>query len=363
MKAFSASQLDKFGECQRRWYFIYREGTREPASDGATAGTKTHELLEQPEHDITARWKKYPIGALAAKLRAAKPEGEFRQEEEFNVELYGLPFTGRIDWLNDNIVGDWKTTSKPQYVKSIEELETNTQRLLYVEAMRPRETIWIYGVWSDLSVTERRIAATETDRDKFKLHVLSNAEKIAALPELIDPLSLPFNKKACGLYPPSGCPFKSKCVDIHVPKPPSEMGARMSKLLEKLNAAKTAVPAPEQAPVAPAAEEKVHTIATSAHLIDILFVDSIPLSPLDAPLAYATSLIAQAAAIIASDAQVPHHLLIDFGKGSHLLAAEVLVELEKNPVRYLYTETRSAEGKATLFALMSKARLVVRGMV
>lgn len=362
MKAFSASQLDKFGECQRRWAFIYRGGTREPSSDGATAGTKTHELLELPTHDVTARWKKYQIGALAAKLRASKPEGEFRQEEEFNVEIAGLPFTGRIDWLNATVLGDWKTTSKPQYIKSIEELETNTQRLLYVEAMRPKETIWIYGVWSDLSVHERRIGATNTDREKFKLNVLSKAEQIAALPVDLDPLSLPFNKKACGLYPPAGCPFKHKCVDIHVPKPLSEMNVRMSRLLEKLNAAKAA-PAPEQPAATASVEEKVQAKPASAHLIDTLFLDCMPLSPLDAPLTYATSLIAQASQIVADDAQVPHARLVDYGRGDVLIAAEVALMLEKNPVKYLFSETRSGEGKSVMFALMSRARLVVRGMI
>lgn len=99
----------------------------------------------------------------------------------------------------------------------------------------------------------------------------------------------------------------------------------------------------------------------STHLIDTLYIDCMPLTS-DEPVVPSYKLIVPAGQTVADDQGVLSALLIDYGKGGPMLACQVLDNLRRNPVKYVYLESRSAEGKAVSMALMGVARVVVKGM-
>lgn len=369
LKPFSASQIEMAGgedACQRRWAFTYRKGIREPFAKSAQAGTEVHALLEHVSDDnpipYDLTWEGYKTGRLATLMLVVTPP-LIKREFEFNVMLDGLPFTGRVDGANDELVLDFKTTSRKKYVKSARKLVSNIQRLLYVEALQPEKTLWVYGVWENFSVIPVAMDVDKKrDREKFKLNVLTVAEKCATIPEDVDPLSLEPNFKACNRFPPRGCPHKSECF------PNTQtigLGNHMSSILEKLRLEQNGVPVTVLLdPNAPPAVETVKSFENATPLlpefaIDTLYIDCAPLTGERPVMAY--TLIAKAGQEVADDAHVHHPLLIDF-KGGPMLAAQLAANIKASPVSTLVVESKSAEARAVIQTLMSLSKNIIKGM-
>ena len=393
-RPISASQLNVWKLCQRKRQFIYGQGLREAPAAAALAGTKVHKLLEEwvtndekPPSELL--WDNYDLGRMAWTIGDKLPDKNklLQSEQKFDVTLYDVDFTGVIDLQTTTDIIDFKTTSKVRYVKSDEELELDVQRLLYVAA-KPDKTYtkWIYGVWEDYSAHIRHLGIDAIkDRERFKLHVLKPAEDILRITPDTDPLSLPPNKDACGLYPPNGCPFKSKCFS-------NKTSQRMTKLLDKLKSEPTQTmplqvteriveraekidlingPGSAKQEVTPAQVEAVNELQREAEAmggydakpIEFLFIDSYPISGCagDAVVS-AHELVAPAARSVADDAHVFHPLLIDF-KGATMLAVQLRHDLKGKSYKYVYLETKSAEGRAVMNTLMNLSKFVVKGMI
>jgi CRISPR/Cas system-associated exonuclease Cas4 (RecB family) len=375
MKPISASHIEKWNQCKRREAFIYRLGIREATAKSAQAGTHVHAKLEG--QDAPDEWNGYPIKELADKMRLFEPGGITQREYEFTTAVDGVEFTGRIDGKTALAVCDYKTTSQKKYVKSLAALGLDAQRLLYV-ALHPEidYTLWLYGVWKDLSVHLREVTIDrKLDRERFKLHVLQPAEEILAVPEGVDPLSLPASPGACGLYPPAGCPFKNRCTDLKKP-----MSNNMSKLMEKLLANESVHKEPE-GPAIPASAESASAVRGSAPRavaapvgvadavrvsetspVGTLYIDCLPVGGPIAELTYSYQLLATVCKEVANDAGVPHPLLMDFAKGPPWIALQLVANLKKSPVKYLYLDSRTAEGRAVVQALMEVSANIVRGL-
>lgn len=360
---------------------MYGLGLREPGNAAATAGKKVHALLEdwyktgeKPPNELL--WDNYDLGRMVWNLSYVAPDRTLvtRSEATFVLELYGVEFTGIVDGQTNDTIFDFKTTSKLQYVKSNEELSLDVQRLLYVAALPDKtKTTWLYGVWSDYSTHERSLTIDPlSDREKFKLHVLKPAEEICSLGEGVDPLSLEPNKDACKMYPPNGCMFKNKCFPVN------RTAAKMTKLLDNLKAASK-----EPTQVMPL--EKTHKIdlinapetankevsfpapkpveVNDAKPIEFLFIDSYPISGIDSGVTPAHEIIFPSARAVADDGHVPHPLLIDFAKGGPMIAAQLANDLKGKSFKYVYLETKSAEGRAVMNTLMNLSKFVVKGMI
>lgn len=376
MRPISASHIKLWNTCKRREAFVYRQGLREPSGVAAAAGTKVHALLEKPDTvaESAETWGKYDISRMARQLQAATPPGVVAREQQIDRELYGLPFTGRIDFSTETAVGDYKTAGKPRGVKTVAELEEDVQRLMYAELSGKPDALWIYGVWQDFSVTPVVVPGdAKRDREKFKLRVLQPAEELASVPEDVDPLSLEASITSCGLFPPAGCPFLTKCFDSHghvasvlttVDSAPAVSAAAAAGVTQQMSfldafkapAAPTDIPSDNK--------QTVCNGSADGKMIGTLYIDSYPVAGVD-QVQHAGELIAVAAQSVRSDAHVLHSQLVDFGKGAHMLAAQLAHDIKTAGEFYphLYLETRSAEGKAVLFELSQLARVVVKGMV
>lgn len=347
------------------------------------AGSQVHKLIEDGKQGEPALWNEYDIGIMAQKLHDATPPDVISREETFTETVDGVPFTGVIDFQTPDTVGDYKTTGKRRNIKSLKVLTNDPQRLLYVQVKQPARTLWLYGVWEDMTVTPRELVVEKEDRERFKLHVLTPAEEILSVSPDTDPLSLPANLESCRMYPPVGCPYADQCFPTA--KISEGIANRMSDIVKRLMAEAEAkepsinapsVPAAE-APAEPASEKKRRPPKTEQvsevdreiqaaqqaeqanMLIENLYIDCIPLS---SEFTHAYLLLAEASQMVADDMQLPHAMLVDFAKGGPMVAAQLVANLRKKPVQNLAIETKSPEGKACMTALMGVSRNVFKGV-
>jgi hypothetical protein len=343
-KPISASHLSLWKRCQRREAFTYRQDRREAAGGSAEAGKRVHAVLEayyrHEPVDWNATWGKYPIGRLAENMSCILPANDNADivgvEQEFTTDIDGITFHGIKDLVTVDCVFDHKTTSAAKYIKSVAELEDDVQRLIYTESEPAAITAqWTSGVWSNLTVHPKVVRIDRrADRERFKLSVLRHAEEMLSYPPDVDPLSLPPTLSECKFFPPKGCPFQADCF----PQDTSMLRA-ISETLR-----------PDPTPPAP------------THLIDMLFIDCMPLRELDSPAVSSWELLAKANRTVADDRGVHSALLVDYGKGPAMIACEVKALLEESPVKYLLWESRSTEGRACLTTLVPLARIVIKGV-
>jgi len=271
MKRISASQLELFGRCERRWAFSYRAGKKEPFTGAAQAGTEVHAVLEHQgpwDKEWTApdTGKTYPVGQMARLLQAQSPEGVVAREKRFEVEVEGVPLVGVVDFYSERVIGDFKTTSKVRNAKSVAKLTEDPQRLMYTEFVPTAEkTVWLYGAWDTMIVTPREVAIDrKADKERFKLKVLQPADRMLSIPDDVDPLSLKPNVNDCALFPKDGCPHKNECFPPGKFLPQvtnsKESDVAMQSLIERLRAKAAA----EGQPVIPAQPVPVPAPAVSA---------------------------------------------------------------------------------------------------
>lgn len=367
MRPISASSIEKFQHCQRRWAWNYLLDQREASGKAAEAGTRVHALLEAsgdaaPEEGHY--WEGYAISRMALTLHKHVPTTDQLTGHEvlFERELHGLPFKGVIDRLSDQYILDFKTTgSALTWAKTTNKLRTDVQRLIYSAAFPNVENaLWITGSWKTFEVVEGALHVDPVaDAPKFKLHVLTPAEEIAAVPLDTDPQSLPLPDGAgagntrgpCHKFG-APCPFISKCFSG---------SKKLTSMLDSLTASvapAAAVVAPE--PVAPSGND-------GQFLIENLYVDAFPISTLPVPLVFGHEWIARASQGVAAEFGLQSALLADYGRGPALIAGELIAQLEAHcseagPIKYFHLETKSAEGRGVMQTLVSRARLTVKGV-
>lgn len=353
----SPSHVQLWVDCPRKEAFQYRQGLKTPSAKSAEAGNAVHEFIEAGRTDWEYEWEGYPVGKMAKNLLAKTPSTVNKREEHFHSVIDGIKYHGYVDFQDPFLIGDYKTTSKKKYIKTVDELHDNVQRLIYTESFPlVTQNLWLYGVW-DAKQSVHPVTFPvdrKADRERFKLRVLKPSEEILATPKDVDPLSLPLPKDpdTCKLYPPHGCPFKLKCFPIKSVFVQSTEGfPKMSSLLEKLSATIAEEPRTVREPEAPA----------STHKIEWLFVDCFPVTG-ETPI-QASKIVMEAAATVATDMQVAHPLLVDFGKGGPMLMAQTADFIAKGPnLKYVYLETKSAESRGAMNAFIQHARHVVKSM-
>lgn len=373
MRPISASSIELWNLCRRRWAFRYLAGLETESGQAAEAGKWVHALLEKSkdnEPPLVALWNGFDISRMARALHKHNPLDEGAvYEGEFVRTLYGLPFKGFVDRRSPKFILDYKTTGGSlDYAKTPGKLKKDVQRLIYSEAYPEVEAaLWVTGTWGNSASAVRRgdvlPFATQTallardekrDVDNFLQYVLMPAEAIASVATGTDPFSFPLPTDAlapynspCQKFPPEGCPHFTKC---HKSKNKS---LRMALSVYK-------EPTPDV--VVEARLEPVEP-APPAYLIDTLYLDCMPLFPTETPLVFGARVMADAAREVEADTALPHVMLADFGKGSHMLAVEMVAQLELlAPVAHFVLETKSAEGRGVMQSLMGRSRQVIKGM-
>jgi hypothetical protein len=304
----SASQVDTFRECARKWAWRYLEGIKEPPNASANLGTKCHSMLEKwlelgaypdtleafPLLMKDGHTKIYFPGQIVqAGLHFLPPPGIALVEGEFRMESRRSSWTGYRDaqFLEDEktgeafapdpvvaqipglipIVLDHKTTSDFKWMKSAEVLRRDIQAVLYAAktmedmAVRRVKNRWVYyRTTGQPSARKVEVEFTVDQVAEEMASIDATAQEVHQLYQLRPKaLELAPNPEACERY--GGCPHISRCnlgtvermEALMAKETIQEMMERKKREREALEASgappAVAPPAPPAPPMAPPA--------------------------------------------------------------------------------------------------------------
>ena len=230
MKTFSrwsASQVDTYNTCNRKWWFNKILGIETPPHPSAVIGTEVHAQLEAYLEEKAPADSLGPIARTALPF-APKPGTVYIEQsiEELGLVAGGLPALGYIDVLD--LTGDipqvldWKTTSNFRYAKTEDELLRNVQMSVYARATLamcdrldvPEPTNVRVTHVAMLTKAPHEARRTSALMPRKTIHenwssidrtVLSMRETATCeTPDKVTP-----TKSACSAY--GGCPFLDRC--------------------------------------------------------------------------------------------------------------------------------------------------------
>jgi len=134
----SASSIDKFLTCPRKWWLRYVLGQRGDETEAMRHGTMVHKDIEDYYNKKT---KLTSLEAIEARSQDLLPERSRviaveAKAEDLGLTLHGLDFLGFLDllYLDDDgklAIIDWKTRSSFSYAPDAVELLDDTQATLY----------------------------------------------------------------------------------------------------------------------------------------------------------------------------------------------------------------------------------------
>ena len=237
MKPFikwSASQVDTYQTCNRKWWFNKILGLEVPQHPSAAIGSAVHAELEAYLEE------KSPVDSLGPIARTAlpfapKPGSVYVEEaiESLGLTAAGLPALGYIDVLDLKSdppqVLDWKTTSNFRYAKSEEDLLRNVQMSVYAKATlamfdkldlpEPKAVRVTHVAMLTKTPHEARRASAlmplATIHENWR-HVEATVAEMKATALLDTPDKVTPSESACHAY--GGCPFRDRCNALKATK-------------------------------------------------------------------------------------------------------------------------------------------------
>lgn len=222
MKALSASQVELFTRCQRKWAFRYT--TNLPRSSGTFAtslGTEVHKVAEvyQTTGQIVGRPEAIELFKPGLPFMPHPKTG--RAESRFDIEILEIPYMGFMDWRGEGdfngtpFVVDYKTSSDPaKYgLKGHSDFLTHVQPLLYATtALREAGSYEVYLRWIYFKTKGKPKAYTvESMLNKVELAEAFHRVVHAPAKEIVRLRVLP------GLDPNSLAPNRGACHDFNTP--------------------------------------------------------------------------------------------------------------------------------------------------
>jgi hypothetical protein len=261
----SASEIEVFDLCQRKWAFVYIEQKRPPPNESAALGTRVHAILERwlkegaaPDLITTAEGTRerdaHEIAASGLHLLPPPRTPTLVTEEQFSFTSKRAWYTGFKDFRYRDAngllhVGDHKTTKAFTWAKTTDEILCHPQALIYsVDEFfkNPNDNVlsldWVYYKTTGSRKAEPRfqIVAKQTVAEMFFEHVDPVAGEITRLhhevPAGTSALDFPPDFRACDAF--GGCAFLSICN----PTPTQRVQATMTQaglsLADKLKAMK-----------------------------------------------------------------------------------------------------------------------------
>ncbi len=411
----SASQIDTYLSCARKWSFIYQDKLESPPSPSAELGSAVHAQLEAffrhgKPLDFTSE-----AGYIAAPALSYLPStGSFDIEHAFNFRSNssGHEYRGYID-LRDKLshtVYDHKTSSNIyKWAKKPEDLLYDAQAVLYTVASIidwrvPEVTLqWTYmQTRGAKKASPVRLKMSADHAGEVFAIIESVADEIAAIKGKKRTLELAPTIATCSAF--GGCPFQSRCNLSPSERTQAVMSNTtgtndlFSRLQRKNTLAMGTVSTQRSEPILPPPVEDIpinppestlpyedtkpteNSIqvaepvskkrgqrATSAanarrnlegKLITRLYIDCVPSTThmrFDA-------LLSEASRTLESSHNVTDYRLIEYGKGAPLLVSALLEALRKNEgCAELVVRSSTPEASVCLNMLMANADVVITG--
>ena len=235
MDLVSASQINLYRECPRKWAHRYIAGLKTPQHPAAALGTEVDDTQLQPylrddrPLDFT-RESGYIAAAGLAFLPKPRTHGLEVQkhfvipsptDERFGFQGYivlWMPQGGMPDIGTDNpTVADFKTTGNFKWMKHAADLAVDVQAQLYATwAMystkaRVVDLVWIYFATKGPRKAKRthlRVLGNDV-ADQFMAINETAVEMYGVRSSCTNPLDLEPNTSMCEAY--GGCPYRANC--------------------------------------------------------------------------------------------------------------------------------------------------------
>jgi hypothetical protein len=220
----SASQIDKYDLCKRKWAFEYIWKLRQPPNASALLGLKVHDHLEKWLRDATPPPADTKAGKIATKMLVhLPPPGSGVVERHFYMQsARGIFYTGKIDWsaiiaLMATVI-DHKTSGDiNKYGLTEADLPTNIQAVMYAMAAFAgfnTDTVrlfWNYGETKGRFATKpvSTVVHLPVIAPRFEVIEEVAAEMVWHRNANTQPFSFPPTPDACGAY--GGCPHRDRC--------------------------------------------------------------------------------------------------------------------------------------------------------
>lgn len=395
--------------CPRKAWF---EGVQKIKSESTAAqdvGTHAHKYLAlwlsnrvmPPNDDTAGRIARRGLHLLPVVDEAPEVERPFIMRAAPNLSIV----SGGIDafWPQAGILLDHKTCAHTSYIPTSEAIKAGAQAITYAHYLHTRRAQphwfgtlackWVYYPKSNERAQVREFTITrEEAQDGFErltseyLHIV----------ECDDPAQVNGNNAACGDY--GGCRFRDVCGAINnkgdymtllekikaeaakrnaesqaqqaspVPAilPPDAAPADLSATSEpaKKQRKKSAAvfagdePQPVQAPAANSLES---TVSVAIPPVIVLYVSCYPTKYTSAVTAL-DDLLAPLKKNVCDNMGVAHWALVDYAKGSALLAAELAEHLKACSYSAVYADRFSSSFKAVSDVLRESSLTIVEGV-
>ena len=262
----SATALDTFSSCPRKWAWKAIAGIPSPPTPSTALGELVHSELERYLKEGTLPDQSSDAGRIATdglKLLPAPKTPGMIVEKKFDFSMLGHTYTGRLDFeigpypidargnpltvvdgavgvgMSLPTVGDHKTTGDMAYAKTPDVLKTDVQAILYaVYAIAQYKSeganlVWTYFRTKGTPKSKRtHLPILKKEVESFfldggvevpwkgnpaggsKKGILQLSEEMEEAYHKVggkggDVLSLPFNPDACGKF--GGCPYVGMC--------------------------------------------------------------------------------------------------------------------------------------------------------
>lgn len=235
MILLSASQLELYKDCPRKWGFKYLDGIVTPPHPAALLGTEVQDEQIDP-YLLTGRGFDFsrPSGEIAQKLVPLLPAPQspglvLRRKFEIPSPSGLFSYRGEFDiYASDSkivpglvggvpLLGDIKTTGNLKYAKTAEKLRTDIQAQLYAmvilfeEPTDELDAVWFYTRTRGAPKAERHHVRLIASHVAEQFEIIDALGKECATIKVQAPTAadLPPNARMCDAY--GGCPFRSIC--------------------------------------------------------------------------------------------------------------------------------------------------------
>lgn len=228
----SASQVNAFRSCPRKWYNSWILGIQQPETDSMKLGTAIHAALEKRMKAIKEKEICVDDEETAKYVRAAMPYlpfEDFYLEQKMELETFegGPRWVGFIDLLYEKddhpFVLDYKTTSNMRYAKTPEELSADTQVCSYAKwAMQvsDRDRANVGHLYLQTKTKTPKVKPVEVglSREEADIVWARDMDTVREMVRVVEELGpgdsdrseeLTPNTKSCDLY--GGCFYRRKC--------------------------------------------------------------------------------------------------------------------------------------------------------
>lgn len=359
----SATEIDTFETCRRKWAYQYLDGIKPAASKAAEFGLKVHGFLQKY---LTG----YSIDYHTAEGRVVNPGLHYLPKSlpQENVErpifffLNRHIFHGYIDFFEQVgsqvwLIGDHKTCSNLSRVPSPAELKKNIQANVYAQwafTEKNAEVVklrWIYYRTQGLPkavCVEAELTHQEAVENSAKIS--QTAEEILTIVRDKLPSSVqPKNLDACFKY--GRCPFYAQCK--RSPETTAITHEVQSASIKTIHRPDKESFMPHSSP-----EDK-----KSFHL----FIDCVPTKGLSAyeRTIELSDLLKPVLEKIQTEKELSHYRLAGYGQHVGLIANYLTDHLKNNAYDHrtaILSSLKTPEGCDTLQTLIAAAGSVVRGL-